>query len=92
MEDQSPPSVSQNPQHPGCYPETEKQTQQRLSAFVYHPPKSDQPGRYERIREMASDLATYMNGACPPSRELSIAMTKLEEAAMWANASIARNE
>ena len=29
---------------------------------------------------------------CPDSRELSVALTKLEEAVMWANAAIARNE
>lgn len=42
----------------------------------------------ERIKE----LAYLFNKDCPVSRERSLAMTKLEEACFWANASIARNE
>lgn len=60
--------------------------------YTYHSPKDDQPERYERIRYKAKMLAAYINEYCPDSREKSLAMTKLEEAVMWANASIARNE
>ena len=60
--------------------------------FTYHAPKPGQPERYEIIRSKAYELAAYVDGACPDSREKSIAFTKLEEAVMWANASIARNE
>lgn len=60
--------------------------------FSYHTPKEDQPERYEKIRNKAKMLAAYINENCPDSREKSLAMTKLEEAVMWANASIARNE
>lgn len=60
--------------------------------YTYHPPKDDQPERYERIRYKAKMLAAYINEKCPDSREKSLAMTKIEEAVMWANASIARNE
>ena len=60
--------------------------------FTYHAPKGDQPARYELIRDKARELAELMNGSCPESREKSLAMTRLEEAVMWANASIARNE
>lgn len=61
-------------------------------SFTYHPPFGDQPSRYMAIREAARGLATILAGACPPSRELSLALTHLEDAVMWANASIARNE
>jgi len=61
-------------------------------AFTYHAPKADQPGRYEQIRSQAKTLANTLAQCCPPSRELSLAMTKLEEVVMWANAAIARNE
>ena len=37
------------------------------------------------------ELAYLIDGICPNSREKSLAMTKLEESVMWANASIARN-
>jgi hypothetical protein len=60
--------------------------------FVYHSPKEMQTQRYQTIREKAKELATLLLVECPPSRERSIAMTELETAIFWANASIARNE
>ena len=60
--------------------------------FTYHPPKEDQPTRYKLIRSQALSLAQLMNISCPDSREKSLAITHLEQAAMWANAAIARNE
>ena len=60
--------------------------------FSYHQPKGDQPERYEAIRDEAKKLAYVISNLCPDSRERSLALTKLEEAIMWANASIARNE
>lgn len=74
------------------YQATEQQTQQIQRAFKYHSPKEDQPERYEFIRSNARQLAECMVGNCPPSRELSSALTRLEEAVMHANAAIARNE
>ena len=60
--------------------------------YTYHAPKAGQPERYELIRNKGKDLAKTIEKACPDSREKSLAFTKLEEAVMWANASIARNE
>ncbi len=60
--------------------------------FTYHAPKPGQPERYEAIRAKAKELAETLTVSCPPSRELSVAITELETAVMWANASIARNE
>lgn len=62
------------------------------NTFTYHPPKADQPERYEAIRSKAKELAELIELSCPTSREKSLAFTKLEESVMWANASIARNE
>ena len=60
--------------------------------FTYHAPKDDQPSRYELLRSEARKLAdAYLENA-PESRELSLALTKLEESVFWANAAIARNE
>ena len=68
-------------------------TQEQLdNAFKYHSPKRDQNARYESLRATAKNLAELINGYCPESREKSLAITKLEESIMWANASIARNE
>lgn len=60
--------------------------------FTYHPPKGDQPKKYEALRGHGLDMAHTIEALCPDSREKSLAMTKLEEVVMWANASIARNE
>ncbi len=60
--------------------------------FTHHPPKNDQTGRYEEIRNQGKSFAKAIAEHCPNSREKSLAMTKIEEAVMWANASIARNE
>lgn len=60
--------------------------------FRYHAPKNGQADRYVLIRDKAKELADLINDECPKSREASTAFTKLEEAVMWANASIARNE
>lgn len=66
---------------------------QRISRdFTYHAPKEGQILRYESIRDKARELAYLMADTCPYSRELSVALTHLEEAVMWANAAIARNE
>ncbi len=60
--------------------------------FKYHSPKDDQSQRYEQLREKAKELACLIDELCPDSREKSLAFTNLEQASMWANASIARNE
>ena len=60
--------------------------------FVYHAPKDGQTEKYQQLRSEAKALAHLINDLCPDSREKSLAITKLEDAIMWANASIARNE
>ena len=59
--------------------------------FTYHPPKDDQAARYEKLRFNGKNLADMINELAPDSREKSLAITYLEQAVMWANASIARN-
>ena len=59
--------------------------------FMCHSLKDGQAEKYEEIRRKGKELAYLIDGICPNSREKSLAMTKLEESGMWANASIARN-
>jgi hypothetical protein len=59
--------------------------------FKYHSPKEGQPEKYTQLREKAKELAYLIEELAPQSREKSLAITKLEESVMWANASIARN-
>lgn len=60
--------------------------------FTYHTPKDGQVERYQKIRDYAHGLALLINYQCPESREKSLAFTHIEDAVMWANAAIARNE
>lgn len=59
--------------------------------FTYHPPKEGQAELYTSLREDAKKLAIRFVEECPESRELSLAITNLEQAMFWANAAIARN-
>jgi len=58
--------------------------------FTYHPPSGDQPHQYEEIRGRGSEFTALLIEYCEDCRELSLAITKIEEAVMWANAAIAR--
>lgn len=60
--------------------------------FTYHPPKPGQPERYVELRETARALAWKIVRLTPESAEQTLAVRKLEEAVMWANAAISRNE
>jgi len=59
--------------------------------FKYHSPKEGQPEKYTALRDKAKELANLIDALCPESREKAVAMTELETAVMWANASISRN-
>jgi hypothetical protein len=60
--------------------------------FTYHKPFGTQAERYETLRTTARTLAGMINEGCPESREKALALTNLQQAIMWANASIAINE
>lgn len=60
--------------------------------FTYHPPKEGQSERYAEMRAKIRVLADYIVDNTPSSREQGIALQYLENAMMWANAAIARNE
>ena len=59
--------------------------------FMYHAPKEGQQEKYAKLREQGKVLAYLIKDLVPDGREKSLAMTKTEEAIMWANAGIARN-
>jgi hypothetical protein len=67
-------------------------TDEIIARFTYHPPKTDQPQRYEKLRAKARELAGMIVELSPESREQSLALTALDEAVMWTNAAIARRE
>jgi len=59
--------------------------------FVHYVPNEDAISCHEAVRAAGRALALKVEHLCPDSREKSLAMTKVEEAVMWANAAIARN-
>lgn len=72
-------------------PSDEKVYKKIDNNFMYHSPIGDQPKKYSAIRGIGKEIAYLIEALVPDSREKSLAMTKLEEAVMWANAGIARN-
>lgn len=60
------------------------------SRFTYHAPKQGQNEEYIALRSKGLELAQLIVSAVPESREQALALTKIEEAIMWANAGIAR--
>jgi hypothetical protein len=60
--------------------------------FTYHAPKAGQPEKYVALRDKGKELAILIANLTPASREQALAMTKLDEVVMFANAAIARNE
>lgn len=61
-------------------------------AYIFRQVESRQDSRYDELSYDAHTLAERIMKSCPPSRERSLALTKLEEAVMWAKIAIARNE
>ena len=74
------------------YGMTEQVSSDIDNRFRYHSPRGDQAERYQLLRDKAREFAVLIAVNSPPSREQSLAFTKLEECVMWTNAGIARNE
>jgi len=68
------------------------QSEEIEETFTYHSPKPGQSSRYEEIRAQAKCLAHFIAQNTPPSKERMIAIQKLQEAVMFANAAIAIHE
>lgn len=63
------------------------------SRFTYHKPSSEAVVRkHEHIRMLCAELADALVDTCPESRELSLALTNLDQVCMYANAAIARHQ
>lgn len=56
--------------------------------YTHHTPSSAGLSRIKYLRQKFDDLHSSIEEATPSSRERSIALTKLEEALMWANKAI----
>ena len=59
--------------------------------FTFHPVKDPAQGEvYSLVRAKALDFANFLDSVAPDSRELSLAITHVEESVFWTNAAIAR--
>lgn len=59
--------------------------------FEYHAPKTQTAiEMHQDVRSECLSIALSFNQTLPEGREKALAITKLEEAMFWANASIAR--
>lgn len=57
--------------------------------FGFHPATEETIPMHEEVRGLCLELARSLNELLPESREKSLAMTALQEAAMWSNAAVA---
>lgn len=57
--------------------------------FTYHTPTVEQVGQYERVRFAALQFAHVILVETPPSADQTVAIRKIREAVMTANAAIA---
>ena len=57
--------------------------------FFYKKPRSEAASFHEWVRKIFTETAVDLGNCLPSSRERSLMLTKLQEALMWANASIA---
>lgn len=61
--------------------------------FRRHPPAdAGVAASHDRISAECEAVAQFLITIIPPSRELSLAVTHLEDAAMWANKGLARTQ
>lgn len=63
-----------------------------INRFTYHAPTENQLPKFVAIRKAALDFAFLLDELCPDSRELSLALTALDQVVWSANAAIARRE
>lgn len=59
--------------------------------FEFHAANEVTGPQHEHVRSLLGAAAYGLDRLLPEGREKSLTMTKLEEAVMWANASIARS-
>ena len=58
--------------------------------FTYHPPTPESIPKFAHVRANGLAMALAVVKSCPPCPERDVAIRKIEEAVMWANAGIAR--
>jgi 3-oxoacyl-[acyl-carrier-protein] synthase III len=60
--------------------------------FMYHAPKEENIQKFKEIRAEGRLFAKLVMDEVPECAERTLAFRKIEEAVMWANAALARNQ
>lgn len=60
--------------------------------FSFHPATEDTAPKHDQVREICRNAALQIVAVVPAGREQSLALTHLEQAMMWGNAGIARED
>lgn len=63
--------------------------EQLQNIFSYHQPEGDEPQKYEQINAAFLECATKINDLMPPGPGHTVAIRKLADARMAANAAVA---
>ncbi len=63
-----------------------------LKTFAHHKPGAAGLAKITRLREAFSSVASLCDELCPESREAAVAITRLEEGAMWAIKAVVVND
>lgn len=63
-----------------------------IKTYAYHKPSSTSIEKIALLRKAFSDLHETCTANAPQSRELSVALTNLEQAAMWAIKAVVCND
>jgi predicted secreted protein len=59
--------------------------------FAFHPATTEEKrDAHTSVRQHCRDLADFLNDKLPEGREKSLALTAVEEAMLWGNAALAR--
>jgi hypothetical protein len=61
--------------------------------FAFHPATSEEKrDAHTSVRQNCRTLADFLNEKLPEGREKSLALTAVEEAMLWGNAALAREQ
>lgn len=60
--------------------------------YTYHKPSEEGIEKIAKLRKAFSDLHDVVKATCPVTREQAVALTNLEQSAMWAIKSVVYND
>lgn len=61
------------------------------TTFRYNSPSAAEEEKFRELQNEAKAFALKIESECPESRERALAFTKIEEAVLWAVASLTRS-